>query len=83
MAVMLRKDVDELKSTVGGSTSGLVKDVATLKTTVGDANSGAVKDINTLKSLISDDGTTKMLFGMVVTISSEGAITLSEPQAEA
>lgn len=36
-----------------------------------------------VSSLISDDGTTKMLFGMVVSINAEtGAVTLSEPVSE-
>ncbi len=37
-----------------------------------------------IAELISDDGTTKKLFGMVVTIDeSTGAVTLTKPQAEA
>ena len=78
------KDVDSLKTTVGGNSSGLVKKVNTVESTVGDANSGLVKDVAALKNLVSDDGTTKMLFGMVVTIDgTTGAVSLSEPQAEA
>ena len=39
--------------------------------------------ISTLNSLISDDGTTKLLFGLVVSIDADtGAVTLSEPVAE-
>ena len=39
--------------------------------------------ITTLNGLISDDGTTKLLFGKVVTIDAEtGAVTLSDPVVE-
>jgi len=39
--------------------------------------------ISTLNGLISDDGTTKLLFGLVVSIDADtGAVTLSEPVAE-
>ena len=45
---------------------------------------GGEGDNKGISELISDDGTTKMLFGMVVTIDdSTGAVTLTEPQAEA
>ena len=38
------------------------------------------KDIEDLQKLISDDGETKMLFGMIVTIDeSTGAVTLADP----
>ena len=50
----LRKDVADLKTTVGDSTTGLVKDVADLKTTVGDSTTGLVKDVADLK--IKDTG---------------------------
>lgn len=75
--------ITALETAVGGADSGLVKDVTALKTAVGDSNSGAVKDIATLKNLISDDGETKMLFGMVVTIDdSTGAVSLTAPASE-
>ena len=45
---------------------------------------GGEGDNKGISELISDDGTTKMLFGMVVTIDgTTGAVSLSEPQAEA
>ena len=41
------------------------------------------KDIEDLQKLISDDGETKMLFGMIVTIDdSTGAVTLTEPEGD-
>ena len=76
----MAKDVATLKDTVGTSSKGLVKKVNTIDSTVGDNSSGLVKDVADLKGLISDDGTTKMLFGMVVTIDGEtGAVTLTAP----
>lgn len=60
------------------------EDIEALKSAVGGSNTGISKDVAALKELISDDGETKMLFGMVVTIdNSTGAVTLTEPQAEA
>ena len=39
------------------------------------------KDIEDLQKLISDDGETKTLFGMIVTIDeSTGAVSLTEPE---
>ena len=47
------------------------------------ANSADVYNKTTIDGLISDDGTTKTLFGMIVTIDAEtGAVTLSEPEPE-
>lgn len=34
-----------------------------------------------VSALISNDGTTKTLFGMIVTISDQGAITLTAPES--
>jgi len=48
------------------------EDIAKLQKSVGD-----------IDKLISDDGETKMLFGMVVTIDeSTGAVTLAEPEGD-
>ena len=48
-----------------------------------DAISTADGKISALQSLIADDGTTKTLFGLVVSIDAEtGAVTLSEPVVE-
>jgi len=45
-----------------------------------DAIGTANGKITALESLIADDGTTKTLFGLVVSINAEtGAVTLSEP----
>ena len=58
----------------------LREDIEALKEAVG----GSTEDVQDLKSLISDDGTTKMLFGMVVTIDgTTGAVTLTEPESSA
>jgi len=41
------------------------------------------KDVEDLQKLISDDGTTKTLFGMIVTIDADtGAVTLTEPEED-
>lgn len=47
------------------------------------ANSSDVYNKTAIDNLISDDGTTKTLFGMVVSIDAEtGAVTLTAPQSE-
>lgn len=61
----------------------LREDVEALKSAVGGPNAGISKDVAALKELISDDGETKMLFGMVVTIDdSTGAVSLTAPASE-
>ncbi|MBK2124184.1 hypothetical protein, partial [Fangia hongkongensis] len=50
----LVKDVNDLKSTVGGADSGLVKSVNSLSTTVGDKDSGLVKSVTANTSSINE-----------------------------
>lgn len=62
----------------------LREDIDALKEAIGGSSDGLSKDVTDLKALISDDGTTKMLFGMVVTIDgTTGAVTLAEPETSA
>ena len=57
----------------------LREDIEALKKALGGEG-----DNKGISELISDDGTTKTLFGMVVTIDdSDGSITLTAPEAEA
>lgn len=59
-------------------TKNVCENISLLDTQV-KTNADAISGIN---GLISDDGTTKTLFGMVVSIDSEtGAVTLTEPQS--
>lgn len=61
----------------------LREDIEALKQTIGGSDTGISKDVAALKELISDDGTTKMLFGKVVTIDgTTGAVTLADPVSE-
>lgn len=61
----------------------LREDIEALKQAVGGSDAGISKDVAALKELISDDGTTKTLFGMVVTIdNSTGAVSLTAPASE-
>ena len=47
------------------------------------ADASSVYDKTTINSLIADDGTTKTLFGLVVTIDADtGVVSLSEPVSE-
>lgn len=83
MTVRLREDIEALKNATGNGTGGLGAKITALETAVGGENSGLVKDVTALKGLISDDGETKMLFGMVVTIdNSTGAVSLTAPASE-
>ena len=82
--------VKTLKAATGTGSGSLGAKVTALETAVGGANSGLVKDmttaksdISTLKGLISDDGTTKTLFGMTVTIDgTTGVVSLTAPASE-
>ena len=91
MAIKLREDIEALKTATGNGEGSLGAKITALETAVGGANSGLVKDvtaaktdISALKGLISDDGETKTLFGMVVTIDgTTGAVTLTAPESSA
>ena len=90
MTVRLREDIEALKTATGNGSGGLGAKVTALETAVGGTNSGLVKDMTTaksdisaLKGLIADDGETKTLFGMTVTINAEtGVVSLTAPASE-
>lgn len=90
MSVKLREDIEALKAATGTGSGSLGAKITVLETAVGDADSGLVKDVTAaktdiaaLKNLIAVDGTTKTLFGMVVTIdNSTGVVSLTAPASE-
>lgn len=58
-------------------TKNVCENISLLDTQV-KSNADAIGDVS---ALISNDGTTKTLFGMIVTISDQGAITLTAPES--
>lgn len=90
MSVKLREDIEALKAATGTGSGSLGAKVTALETAVGNASSGLVKDvtdaktdISALKGLISNNGTTKTLFGMTVTIDdTTGVVSLTAPASE-
>lgn len=61
----------------------LREDIEALKNATGNGTGSLGAKITALENLISDDGETKTLFGMVVTIdNSTGAVSLTAPASE-